>query len=476
MTMTDRSVPSRSAERWGWLAAFLVLVLPMPVAGETTATDEVTTHPVTFTKDIAPILQRSCQTCHRPGSVAPMSLMDYQTVRPWARSIKKRTALRDKRGAMPPWFIERNIGIQQFKDDPSLSEVEIAKIASWVDNGAPEGDPADLPPPREFVDGGEWAIGEPDLIVISDPIEVPALGPDWWGNAGTIPLGLTEDRYVAAIEYRERSTSESAPSRDTVGGLFVIHHAIPFMIDANGGMLGTWPVHEVGRNADVFDADAGRLIKAGSMLVLPSVHVHSNGADTTARLEIAFKFHPRGYEPTRRTQFMLFGNGPDIDIRAMDANQRLDAFYTLPENTRITVFEPHMHAPGVRMCLEAIWGVTTRTLNCAGYDHNWVRVYNYEDNAAPLLPKGTILHLIGYFDNSPSNPNVADPRNWSGAGHRSVDNMFINLMQGTFMEDDEFEAEVERRREYLRLTGQPGGDLGCPLCGQNGAVPASGAE
>ncbi len=95
-----------------------------------------------------------------------------------------------------------------------------------------------------------------------------------------------------------------------------------------------------------------------------------------------------------------------------------------------------------------------------------MRVYNYEDDAAPLLPKGTILHLIGYFDNSPSNPNVADPRNWSGAGHRSVDNMFINLMQGTFLDDDEFEAEVQRRREYLRLTGDPDGDIGCPQCGQ----------
>ncbi len=128
------------------------------------------------------------------------------------------------------------------------------------------------------------------------------------------------------------------------------------------------------------------------------------------------------------------------------------------------------------MCVEAIWGVTTRTLNCAGYDHNWVRIYNYEDNAAPLLPKGTILHLIGYFDNSPSNPNVADPRNWSGAGHRSVDNMFINLMQGTYLTDEEFAVEVERRREYLRLTGDPGGDIACPLCGQNRTVTAGGAN
>ena len=102
---------------------------------------------VTFSKNIAPILQRSCQNCHQPNSVAPMSLITYQEVRPWARAIKERTALRDRRGVMPPWFIEKNIGIQHFKNDPSLSDLEIAQIAKWADSGAPEGNPADLPPP-----------------------------------------------------------------------------------------------------------------------------------------------------------------------------------------------------------------------------------------------------------------------------------------------------------------------------------------
>src|SRR6184192_789981 len=97
------------------------------------------TDEVTFTKDIAPILQRSCQNCHRPDSVAPMSLLTYEEVRPWARSIKQRTAIGPHAGVMPPWYIEKNIGIQQFKDDPSLSEDEIAKIARWVDGGAPRG-------------------------------------------------------------------------------------------------------------------------------------------------------------------------------------------------------------------------------------------------------------------------------------------------------------------------------------------------
>ena len=130
----------------------------------------------------------------------------------------------------------------------------------------------------------------------------------------------------------------------------------------------------------------------------------------------------------------------------------------------MTVYEPHMHAAGVRMCLDAIWNNTIETLSCAGYNHNWVRVYTFEDDYAPLLPKGTILRITGYFDNTPTNPNVSDPRNWSGLGHRSIDNMMINIGQAVFLNDDEFVEEMATRRERLGL--QPGETvIGCPLCG-----------
>ena len=139
---------------------------------------------VTFTKDIAPILQRSCQNCHRPGQVAPMSLLTYEEARPWARSMKARTAIRDKAGAMPPWYIEKNIGIQHYKNDPSLSDEEVAKIAKWADTGAPRGNPADMPAARVFPDGASWHAGEPDLIVESPEITVKANTP---GLVGRVP-------------------------------------------------------------------------------------------------------------------------------------------------------------------------------------------------------------------------------------------------------------------------------------------------
>ena len=163
----------------------------------------------------------------------------------------------------------------------------------------------------------------------------------------------------------------------------------------------------------------------------------------------------------------------------MEANQRVDAYFTLPQHMKISTYEPHMHAPGVRMCLEAIWGVTVQTLNCSKYDHNWVRAYWYADDAAPLLPKGTILHVVGYFDTTPANRNVPDPRNWSGSGHRSVDNMMINLMQAIYADrravrgrgrEAAREAWTEGRPDRDRMSAVRRDSKAAPQrCGHSGA-------
>jgi hypothetical protein len=374
---------------------------------------------------------------------------------------------------MPPWYVEKDIGNQHFKNDPSLSDDEIAMIAKWADAGAPRGNPADLPKPRVWNDATKWAIGEPDLVVRTEEIEVKAGAPDWWGEIPRVPTGLTEDRYVAALEIREVNDVPTAGTgRHTVGGRYVFHHMI-WSTRVLGGETAdaplatddgtSWPVHEVGREADFFDAKSARLLKAGSSIVSDSVHLHSNGRDTKARLEIAFKFMPRGYKPEYRRANISLGNGVDIDIRAMEPNQQLHAYAILKENTKILSFEPHLHAPGARMCLEAIWGYNIQTLNCVGYDHNWVRGYDYDDDHAPLLPKDTILHIIGYMDNSPSNKNVPDPRNWQGSGNRSVANMFIDLGNRVSLTDEQFRAEMAARREKLKLT-RNSMVIGCPLC------------
>src|SRR5438132_8532293 len=152
--------------------------------------------PVTFTKDVAPILQQHCQTCHRPGAIAPMPLMTYEDARPWARAIKEKVVKRE----MPPWYIDRNIGITEFKDDPSLSEAEIVTISKWVDAGAPMGNASDMPAPKQFSDLDQWHIGKPDFIVtMKKPYILPAHGPDNIVDV-LIDPGFKEDMYVMAVE------------------------------------------------------------------------------------------------------------------------------------------------------------------------------------------------------------------------------------------------------------------------------------
>ncbi len=433
-----------------------VALLAVPVSASGGQTNDT----VTFTREIAPILQRSCQSCHRPNSVAPMSLITYEDVRPWARSIKNRTGLRDRMGVMPPWFIEKDVGIQDYKDDISLSDAEIGAIAAWVDSGAPRGNPTDMPPPRVFAAADEWAIGEPDLIVDTPSISLGAQAPDWWGSLEPAPSGMTEDRYVAALQIKEVSDVVGA-----LGGRFVFHHAVWATVDSEGNpsRYASWPIHEVGRNADFFDPLAGPLLRAGDQLFFNSVHMHANGQDTTANLRVGFKFHPKDYEPQRQNLPLIFGTS-DIDLRGMEAGQEVHFYHTLRQHTKLSTFEPHMHAAGVRMCLESIWGGFAQTLSCAGYDHNWVKVYKYEDDAVPLLPKGTLLHVTAYFDNTPSNRNVIDPRNWSGLGHRSIDNMAVLIAPAIALTEEEFQEEIRLRRERLHLA-KGEAVLGCPLCG-----------
>ena len=170
------------------LALVVSLLVPAPTAAQTGAPAP------TFSKDVLPIMQRSCQKCHRPGSNAPMSLLTYQDVRPWVRAIKQRVSARQ----MPPWHIDRSIG--EYLDDPSLSDKEIETIVSWIDGGAPQGNPADAPPPLKFTAVDEWVFGEPDLVVrMEKGFTIPASGPDFTPSEVVDP-GITEDRYVKWVQ------------------------------------------------------------------------------------------------------------------------------------------------------------------------------------------------------------------------------------------------------------------------------------
>jgi hypothetical protein len=481
--MTVRTTRSLGVLVGAAVLAGAALVLPSALSAQSgSGSGEIT-----YTKQIAPILQRSCENCHRPGGAGPMPLTTYEEVRPWARAIKQRTGIGPHAGVMPPWYMEKNIGIQKYKDDPSLSDAEVAMVAKWADAGAPRGNPDDMPPARQYADNSVWRIGTPDLIVKTQEILVKANAPDWWGEIAPVEIPLDQDRYVLAVEVKEVNDIDlTNKDRQTVGGRYVFHHLIyrtqvaqaaPSDADllalfTGGGSdnIVSWPVHEVGRNPDYFDPKSAVLLKKGSSIVSDSAHIHSNGRDTKAHLEFGYKFAPVGYKPEYKRVQSTLGNGVDIDIKAMADSQQLHAYQVLDQNMKITSFEPHLHAPGTRMCLEAIWGYNIQTLSCVGYDHNWVRGYSYADDVAPLLPKGTILHIIGYMNNSPSNKNVADPRNWEGSGNRSIANMFIDLGNRVALTDEQFQAEMRQR-----VAQNPGRDiiLGCPLCGVVRQLPAA---
>jgi len=259
------------------IAMAVALVVPAFARAQQAATSS-TSGDVTFSKDIAPIVQRSCQNCHRSDGVAPMSLVTYEEVRPWARAIKLRTGLGPKAGVMPPWYVEKNIGIQQFHNDPSLSAEEIAKIAKWADSGAPAGNPADMPPPREWGDGSKWAIGTPDLIIKTNEMLVKGDAPDWWGEIPSVPTGLTEDRYVSALEIKEVNDVDvhAKNGRATVGGRFVFHHMI-------------WRTQVVTDESDrtqdplaIFNDEAIRNRRACSRQVRASSRIQSTSTQTDA--------------------------------------------------------------------------------------------------------------------------------------------------------------------------------------------------
>jgi hypothetical protein len=381
--------------------------------------------------------------------MAPMSLMTYEDVRPWARAVKTRVTARE----MPPWHIDRNIGIQQFRDDPSLSDEEIALISKWVDAGAPRGNPADMPAPRQFADTSQWQF-KPDIVIKYPAYKVPAAGPDLYGNLyADIPI--TTDRYIKAIQTR----AANLESRK------VVHHALSYAVDSpdadvtgddsaspDGGQF--LVEYASGKNAEVYPNDAGVLLQAGKKAMV-SYHLHSVGEETNAEIELGIQLYPEGYVPKHiRWSKQLAQPTAPLDIPAGTV-ARIDGYTVLHKPARIIAFQPHMHIRGKRQCLELIYptsGSSARTevVSCANFNYNWHLTYNYADDAQPLVPAGTILHTISWHDNSAANRNNPDPRNWVGDGQRTIDEMGFAWIGWYELTDEEYKAQLADRKALQR--------------------------
>ncbi len=428
----------------------------------------------TFHRDIEPILQAHCQSCHRPGEIGPMALLSYQDTRKWATAIKEAVALK----RMPPWFESgtqeagtQEVGTQEsgtqeagapqgrrghFRNDSSLSPADIQTIKAWVDSGAPEGDSKLAPPPRRFTEG--WGIGQPDRVITMPEYEVPPTGTVEYTYV-ILPSGLTEDTWVRASEIRP-------------GNRAVVHHAFLFVRTPGSKWFAGYPEGKAfvptprpgstqKRNSDgdrtkegsiadeqlasyvpgeepvVLPDDTAFLVKAGSDFVL-QIHYTSNGKPATDTTRIGLLYAPK--PPARRGWFDGISASRFV-IPPNDPNYVFETFATLATDVRLISAGPHMHLRGKSMEMRAVYptGESETIFNVPRYDFNWQQLYEFP--APKLLPKGTRLELRATFDNSANNPHNPDPSATVRFGEQSQEEMMIGFLT----------LQIDRETDISRL-------------------------
>jgi mono/diheme cytochrome c family protein len=385
----------------------------------------------TFSHDIAPILYKHCASCHHPNDIAPMSLLTYQEVRPWAASIKEAVVTRK----MPPWKADPHFG--KWANNPSLSESEIATIKTWVDNGKPEGDPKHLPAQPVFADG--WRAGKPDAVVSIPKFKLDGQGPDEYSYI-TVPTNFTEDRWVVSAELRpgnrkivhhahvfvvEEEAKKAEAKRDAAqeysnwlrikeGTLSFIRPDAPVIDDGcarddNGVFPGSRQSdlgslissYLPGRAPDVYPEGTARLIKAGSKLNFQIHYSRATGKTEYDDTSVGLIF---AKEPPKTIARRIDLSNHMFLIPANDPNHEVTECHTFQKDLYITSLTPHMHLRGKSMKIAVTYpdGRTETLLNVPNYNFNWQITYR---TAEPIfIPKGTRLKITAHFDNSANNP------------------------------------------------------------------------
>jgi hypothetical protein len=360
---------------------------------------------LTFNKDVAPIFYKNCVGCHRQGEIAPMSLVTYKEIRPWARAIREKVITR----AMPPWHADAAVG--HWANDRRMSQKEIDTIVAWVDAGAKEGRAENLPPVPKFSSG--WQIGEPD-VVFHMPTEytVPAEGAVPY-QYFRVPTNFKEDRYIHAMEAR-------------AGNLAVVHHIViyvrepgykrPKKLDLGDGLLGAL---SPGQTPFVAQPGTAKLIKAGSELIF-QMHYTPNGKEAKDRSYVGLIF---AKEPVEKVITTTAAFDTRFVIPPGAANHEVKASYEFEEDAQIISFMPHMHLRGKDIVYKATYpdGQTETLLNIPRYNFNW-QVYYYPQR--PLfMPKGTRIEAIAHYDNSAANPRNPDSKREVRFGEQTWDEM-----------------------------------------------------
>ncbi len=383
---------------------------------------------ITYARDVAPILARSCETCHRVGQIGPMPLTNYTQAAAWRGDIKTWTSDRQ----MPPWKADPNCG--DFQDARTLSAHDIATLAKWADAGAPEGDPKDLPAPPHFRDG--WPLGQPDLVLQpSRPYHLEADGSDVY-RCYVIPTDFTHDRYVSAVDVQPGNRS-------------IVHHVIAF-IDGNGasanldnhekepgytsfggvgftptGSLGGWAP---GMTAHTLPDGVATEVPAGARIVL-QVHYHKDGKPETDFSRIGLYFAKSEVQKTLHIIPVIHG----LDIPAGDSHYTVSTLgVPSPVDFHLLAVTPHMHLLGRKMALTAIRpdGTKVPLISVSDWDFNWQATYFYKKPIA--FPKGTRVLMTATYDNSAHNPrNPNSPPKTTTWGEQTTDEMCIAFLHYT---------------------------------------------
>lgn len=409
----------------------------------------------TYSRDVAPILQEKCATCHNPEGIGPMPLLSYEQVRPFAALIKDRTGNR----LMPPWHLDPTVGIQDYKNDISLSDAQIDTIARWVDAGAPQGDPADLPAPVELPSGAEWQLAEqlgpPDVIVRSTPYDVIANGQDQWWTPSVPFEGLDRERWLRAAEFK--------PSYPL--GKKVVHHGHAVLVPEGESGSVALARYGVGKSWEMYPEGTGMRVPPDGRIAW-NLHYFPVGAEGPGDVvEVGLWFYPEDEEPELETvgeaMFRVDGlkgmaRGQDIVIPP-HGYQVLQGTHVLDSPAVLHSYRPHLHMRGKVMTMEAIFPDGSKEVlsQVNKYDHNWQISYMYADDAKPLLPAGTVLQFTSVFDNTANNPINPDPEQWVVFGRRGVDEMSHAWVGITYLDEEQYEraaAERRARRETLQVS------------------------
>ena len=412
---------------------------------------------VTYTRDVGRILNENCVVCHREGGIGPMHLTHYDQVRPWAPLIQLRVANRE----MPPYAYDHGIGIQDLEGDWRLDQDEIDTIVAWVNQGSPQGDPdvvvemPDLPDSNEWNFSGEF--GEPDMIVASQPIDIPASGSDLWSRH-YVDMGLETDRCIKAVQVKPRGDAQA-----------VVHHANSDIYapteDGEFATYGQLTEYAMGKWGELVPEGVCRTVPAGSQ-VHWSIHMFPGGLGATAQgemirdnvVELGLWLHPEGYEEQARykqdlKQYQI--GREDSLLIPPNGYAMVEGFHSFDHPVRIDSFQPHGHLRMNAASLEVFYPETGRIepiSQVSKWSATWHHSHIYNPDVAPLLPAGAILVLKQWYDNTSDNPNVTDTDQFVVWGSRTGDEMNHAWIAVTHLDNEGYEELLAERKEKEQRT------------------------